>query len=87
MDDDEPKSDVNWYSSDEEELEPSKETTSPLATLLRTIQTSTNNVPSTELKMNEVPTHIDTFSSLSIPSTDNDPLPVRAVLFILIYFL
>ena len=74
------KPDVNWYSSDEEETpEPVQESTSsPLATLLRTIQTSSsssNNVPNSKKEIDDsipVSTHL-----FAIPPTaDNECVPV-----------
>lgn len=78
-DEDDTKADVNWYSSDEEEPEPSQETepNSLLSSLLRTLQTTTSNVPSTEPQADEVPTLTNPFSAPSISAAESDPLPVR----------
>ena len=69
--------DVNWYSSDEEETpEPVQETGSPLATLLRTIRTSScNNVPYTENQIDTVPASSNLFST-SADLAENESVPV-----------
>jgi hypothetical protein len=78
---DDSKADVNWYSSDEEEPpEPVPETTSPLATLLRTIQTSSSssnssNIPSTEKKIDCISASSNLFSTPA-ESAENESVPV-----------
>lgn len=75
------KQDENWYSSDEEqESAPSAETISPLATLLRTIHTSTSNAPETENKSSIISSQIESFvtpiPASSIPTQDNESISV-----------
>lgn len=75
------KQDENWYSSDDEqEPEPSAETISPLATLLRTIKTSTSNALETENKSSIISTQIESFvtpiPASSTPTQENESISV-----------
>ncbi|XP_065206779.1 general transcriptional corepressor trfA isoform X3 [Planococcus citri] len=77
-DEEDGKADVNWYSSDEEEPE-KPESSSPLATILRTIQTNSNNVPSNEKSNNSNPVNTylpNTSSSRPAPSQETDSVMV-----------
>ncbi len=78
-DEDDIKPDENWYSSDEEP-EPNNVTASPLATLLRTIQTSTSNVPEIIKQTDSISTRVDPFASttLSTPPQENTDISVSS---------
>lgn len=86
------KQDENWYSSDEEqEPESSAESISPLATLLRTIKTSTSNALETENKSSITSTQVESFVTPLPPAStstqENESISVCLLHFLIIFLM